>query len=393
MDSTTFRDFLPVELSLDDRLPADIQLVMAYRYGIAADACSAALKRGLQAFPHLMGKLEGARILPPAGDFLLETEDLPGVVGICDLEEMPLSEQSATFIPESCADSLFAVRLTQFAETDLSVLGLRVSHAAVDGSGLALFINHCTAALRGCEAPPIFHERSYGFGQTLDGADEPPHGYCEAGRAAGEDAPVGSSATLFAIQAEKVRWHFQAASILDARLKLGAWLCTALREKFSEVALWCDPRGLNGIPATYTGNLGCFLHFPLRGTTAEEFTKQLRATATRSGFQRIAETHRSIKLAELRGNPLAWDGGGRDVLQLNLVPHAVDGTDFGSGVPDFALLLSRNSSGLRISLTPDASRFVIETCLPGVLGDDLLEKCRAAGLEPSPWCRGEKPCK
>jgi hypothetical protein len=51
------------------------------------------------------------------------------------------------------------------------------------------------------------------------------------------------------IAAENVRRHFQTTSLLDARMRLGAWLCGALAERFPEVALWCDPRGLNGIPA------------------------------------------------------------------------------------------------------------------------------------------------
>ncbi len=376
-------DFAPLDLSVDDLLPADIELVMGYRGRITEEACAAALERGLRAFPHLSGKLEGMRIVPSEGKFALETLDLPGVMRFRDLEEMPLAEHSAAFIPEGRADALFAARLTRFPETDLSVLGMRVSHAAVDGTGLALFIMHCTAASRGVAAPPLFHGRNHGFGASLDGPDEAPHGYRNAEATPQED--VLATPTLFSIPSENVRRHFQSASPLDARLKLGAWLCTALESRFNEVALWCDPRGLNGIPATYTGNLGCYLHFPNR---TDDLTKQLKATATRAGFQRIADTHRRIKLAESQNRPLVWEGG---ALQLNLVPHAVAGTDFGGGLPGYAILLSRNSSGLRISLTPDASRFLIEACLPDGLGEILLEKCHAAGLEPSPWCRGGKP--
>jgi len=374
-------DFAPLNLSVDDGLPADIELVMGYLGGIAAEVCSAALERGLRAFPHLTGKGEGMRIVPSEYGFELETVDLPGEMGIRGLEELPLVEQSVLFIPEGRADSLFAARLTSFPETNLGVLGMRISHAAVDGTGLALFIMHCTAESRGVGAPPLFHERRYGIGAYLEGTDEPPCGYREA--ASMEDETARSIPTLFAIPAESVRRHFQATSLLDSRLRLAAWLCAALESRFPEVALWCDPRGLNGIPATYTGNIGCYLHFP----NCADLTKQLKATAKRAGFRRIAETHRRIKLAESRGRPLIWQGG---ALQLNLVPHAVAGTDFGTGLPGYAILLSRNSSGLRISLTPDASRFLIEACLPDGLGEVLLEKCRAAGLQPLLWCRGGK---
>jgi hypothetical protein len=250
---------------------------------------------------------------------------------------------------------------------------------------------HCTAAMRGVEPPDVFHERRHGFGECLDGAWESPQRYREGFAAA--DAEAQTTPVVFAMQADTVRRHFNASSILDARLRLGAWLCAMVSARhpvFAEVGLWCDPRGTNGIPASYTGNAGCYLHFPLRDRTADDLTHDLRKMTTRAGFQRIADAYRQIKRAEAEGRPLVWDGPGNDILQLNLVPHAVAGTDFGHGLPAFALLLSRNSSGLRISLTPDASRFLIEACLPDGVGDFLTESCRAAGLQPSIWCRGRK---
>lgn len=385
-------NFAPLDLSVDDCLPADIELVMGYRGGVTRDVYETALKRGLRAFPHLTGKLEGLRIVPPEGEFGLETVDSSRVMSIRDLEKMPLCHQSTTFIPKGRADSVFSARLTRFTGVDLSVLGMRVSHAAVDGTGLALFIAHCTAALRGVQTPAVFHERRFGFGTNEGVSDEAPLGYRTAGNPTAKEDLAGCALTLFAITAETVRSYFDAASLRDARSKLGGWLCAGIGGHFPEMALWCDPRGLNGIPPTYTGNLGCFLHFPLRGTTADELTMQLKATATRTGFQRIADTHRRIKLAESRGRPLVWDGAKMGVLQLNLVPHAVAGTDFGGGLPEYAILLSRNSSGLRISVTPDASRFLVEACLPDDLGEMLFEKCHAAGMKPLPWCQGENRC-
>ncbi len=377
-------DFAPLELSVEDLLPTDIELVMGYCGRLWAEDCTAALVRGLNAFPHLTGKLDGMRIVPAEGLLEWEAVEIPGAMPIRDLEKMPLASQSATFIPAGRAGSLFAARLTHFPNADLTVLGMRVSHAAVDGTGLALFINECTAATRGVGTPPLFHERRHAFGTKFDGEDKAPEGYREVAGAASENLP-DHHPNLFAIPAENVRRHFQATTLLDARLRLGAWLCAALKSHFPEVALWCDPRGLNGIPATYTGNLGCYLHFR---NSPDDLTRQLKATATRAGFQRIADTHRRIKLAESRGRPLTWKSA---ALQLNLVPHAVAGTDFGNGLPEYAILLSRNSSGLRISLAPDASRFLIEACLPDGLGDELLENCVKARLDPSPWCQGGKP--
>ncbi len=380
-------DFTPIDLSLDDILPTEIELVMGYRGRLSAMECTAALGRGLRAFPHLMGKLEGMRLAPSGRGFNLESVNSTGAMRIRDMENMPLASQSAAFIPEGRADSLFAARLTYFPDAELSVMGMRVSHVAVDGTGLALFINECTAEKRGVATPPYFHERRHAFGTQSDCDDEIPEGYIEAGGATGDYLLAASRPSLFTVASENVRSHFQASTLLDARLKLGAWLGDLLAADFPEVALWCDPRGLNGIPATYTGNVGCYLPF---ANCAESLKQGLKAMATRSGFLRIADTHRRIKLAESRGHPLLWDAEGRRSLQLNLVPHAVAGTDFGVGLPEYAALLSRNSSGLRISLTPDTSRFLVESCLPGGLGDKLLEKSAHAGLAPSPWCRGGK---
>ena len=391
-------DFAPLSLSVDDRLPADIQLVLAYRHRLSPVVCAEALERGLQSFPHLTGKADGVagklpeRIVPSGGGTVLEVMESPAVMDIGDLEALPLEEHAAAFIPELCKPgSLFQARLTRMPDSGLSILGLRVSHMAVDGSGLACFIMHCTAALRGVEAPAVFHERRYGFGGSVDGPHETPHRYRDCGATA--DAEAQTKPVVFAIHAGNVRRHFNTSSILDARLRLGAWLCsvTAARHPaFTEIGLWCDPRGTRGIPAGYTGNAGCYLHFPLCERTVDDLMRDFRKMTTRAGFQQIADTYRRIKRAEAEGRPLVWDGPGNDILQLNLVPHAVAGTDFGGGVPAFALLLSRNSSGLRISLTPDASRFLIEACLPDGVGDSLAQACCAAGLQPSIWCRGRK---
>lgn len=72
MPRSATTDFEPLDLSVDDLLPTDIELVMGYRGELAAEHCAAALERGLGAFPHLIGKLEGMRIVPSVGGFALE---------------------------------------------------------------------------------------------------------------------------------------------------------------------------------------------------------------------------------------------------------------------------------------------------------------------------------
>jgi len=393
-------DFPPLALASDDRLAEGIELVLGYRHGLATDAVMEAMRCGLRGFPHLTGQADGEagepprRIVPSEQGTVLEVVESSVEMTIGGLEALPLEEHASVFMPHGGDGGspvpLFGARLTRMP--GLCVLGLRVSHMAVDGTGLAWFISHCTAAMRGVALFPVFHDRRHGFGRHLDGPDDPPHRYRAGGPWVG-DPLAGNHPLVFAIQADVARMCFNAPSLLHSRLHLAALLCavTAGRHpEFTELGLWCDPRGTNGIPAGYTGNAGCFLHFPLRGMTAEDLTRQLREMTTRAGFQRIADSYRRIKRAEADGRPVMWDGPGNDVLQLNLVPHAVAGTDFGGGVPAIGLLLSRNSSGLRISLTPDGSRFLVEACLPAGVADSLVEACRAAGLRPSIWCRGRK---
>ncbi len=397
--------FEPLSLSEDDKLPTDIELVMGYRGIIPIDHCAAAMQRGLPFFPHLSGRmihdaqLQRTFIIPASGELQMEVVESNEVTSIADWESMPLRQQSSAFIPQQRntteAGSLFGIRLTHMHSSGLSVIGMRVSHAAVDGTGLALFIHHCTTPIRGVDGVTLYHKRKYGFGTHLDGPDEIPYGYEMAyGNRASvwtDDVLTHSMPVVFVIPVGEVKKHFDVVSILDARLHLGAWLCLHLAQlhtQYEELALWCDARGTNGIPATYTGNVGCFLHFPLSQNERQKLTQQLRSVASRGGFQIIADTYRNIKQAEARGHPLQWSGASKNILQLNFVPHAVAVTDFGYGLPSYALLLSRNSSGLRIALSVDASCFLIESCLPDGLGNSLVEACRAAQMNVSMWCHG-----
>lgn len=398
-------EFAPLTLSEDDRLPTDMELVMGYDGLLSPDAVAAAMLRGLKSFPHLTGKIIRdpasaiEQIVPTSGTMRLEVVETMGPASIAGWQGMALAEQSKAFIPgaldAAVAGSLWQARLTLFPDAGRSVIGLRVSHATVDGSGLAWFIHQCTAEFRGADPCIVFHERIHGFGQKLDGPDDSPHGYREANsRAASvweDDALARATPRVFTLPVSRIMARFGASSWIDGRLRLSAWLCLAVARmvpQIEEVGLWCDARGTNGIPASYTGNTGCFLHFPLRGTSDHDLARALRNVASRRGYARIADTYRRIKLAESRGHPLVWEGIEKNVLQLNLVPHAVAVTDFGKGLPTYALLLSRNSSGLRIALAPDTEHLIIEACLPDAVGQGLVEECRQAGLAPVSWCAG-----
>jgi hypothetical protein len=221
-------NFDPLILSEDDQLPTPIQLLMAYRGVICSDQCEEAFLRGLVEFPHLTGKLTRGlhgrldKIVPSEDPFSLELCEVENVLDFEDLASFSLEKLSNDFFP-SQGESLFKARLTIFRNVGLSVLGVCVSHAAVDGIGLACFISNCTAALRGVEPLTVFHDRSYGFGSCREGGmNEVPEGYSAAESRAITDDAVDFIPTYFVIPVERARKFFGASSLLDARLRLGA---------------------------------------------------------------------------------------------------------------------------------------------------------------------------
>lgn len=399
--------FDPLKLGAVDHLPVDIELVLAWNHCIDPVALESAFLSALRRFPHLTGRLAVDEknpywsIEPSATGVPMEVLGSGESLATLDLKQMTLMEHRTKFMPATAQNSphkhLLKMRLTLFPGP-MSILGIKVSHAAVDGTGLALFLNHCAAALRKRQPLEVFHERHHIRGNTPQESDPLPHRYRKTDHCLPDPDPLARiPSIIFELDIEATHCSFNAGTMLDARLRLAAWLCieaASMHPPFSEVAVWCDPRGLNGIPPTYTGNSGCYLHFPLRNIG--ELTSGLRSLATRSGFHLIAETHRRIQQTKAAGNTIVWYGPGKDILQLNLVPHAAESANFGAGPPVFGLMLSRNSSGLRISVTPDATRFLIEACLPNTLATDLVDACLKAGLNPRIWCQGsdrnEKPC-
>lgn len=396
-------DFAPLLLSEDDRLPTDIELVMAYRGQLDPQKMASAWKAGLAHFPHLTGIIRNEEqssrswIVPVQGDIMMEWCQSDAVGHFDELKHLSYDQQSSRWIPpmlpESVAGALWQSRLTTVPDANLSVIGIRVSHAAVDGAGLALFIQHCSNAVHGGVPVPVCHDRSVTFPDAVYSHSPPPQGYSCVGENNlwSRDVLAKSTPVLATVPLERVMNVFESNSVLDARLRLAAWLCLLVAEcqpQTEEVALWCDARGVCHVPVDYTGNAGCFLHFPLREAGADTLVKKLRGVATRSGFARIAETYRQLKNAEISDHPFFWNGLQRHVLQLNLVPHVVGGTDFGIGLPGYAMLLSRNSSGIRIAFTPDGKRLMIELSLGDKTNHDLRERLLSSKLFAEIWCDG-----
>lgn len=396
-------DFAPLLLSEDDRLPTDIELVMAYRGLLDPLKLAGAWKAGLSHFPHLTGIIHKEEpssrecIVPVQGDIMAEWCESDVVDDLNDLKHLSYVRQSSLWVPPklqgSVTGALWQSRLTTIPHAEISVIGIRVSHAAVDGAGLAWFIHHCTAAGLGRVIAPVCHDRCLRLPDAAATDSSPPQGYaCEGENDVwSRDVLAKSTPVLVTVPVDHVMALFEARSVLDARLRLAAWLCLLVAEcqpQTEEVALWCDARGVSHVPVHYTGNAGCFLHFPLRGVDAGSLVEKLCGVATRSGFARIADTYRRLKKAESSGRPFVWNGLQRGALQLNLVPHVVGGTDFGIGLPAYAMLLSRNSSGIRIAFTPDGARLMIELSLADETNQYLRAKILGGNLFADIWCDG-----
>ena len=369
--------FPAIHLSADDLLPTDIVMLLVYRTPAAGVAES--LDAGLRVFPHLTGKLAGGppRIVP-AGDeaFAMETEESTEDPAVEDFERMADETMCARFVPAAREGGLFAVRRVDFPRTGLMALGLRVSHMAVDGTGLGWFLAHATAGARGVAAPPVVHDRA--AMRVADGVcGEIPEGHVAR-------KPEGAPAV------GRPLWFAVPMAAAGQRNAFAAWLCGEIARidpMIRRVAVWCNTRGRGGPPPTYTGNAGCYRHVDIAGDDAE-LALGIHALATRSGLARARRMHQEILRLRAAGREVWWDGPRADVLELNLLAPPVEVADFGSGSPAFALLLSRNSNGLRVFPGVCGRRFVVEATLPPGMAAALVEACAKRGLAPEVWGGG-----
>ena len=391
--------FLPIRLATDDFVPTNMVLIVVYPYEIEPMMLSLALQQGLKAFPHLCGAITGdpfqfdLRINPRDEGIYLEVWESESELQVADIEAMSMDEHFDHFAPTHTGNylksaleessPLFQVRLTSFKRAGISVLGLVASHMAIDGTGLALFLRHCIADFLVSQPPQVFHDRNLLHAGDNNPASTLPYRYEEL-----TDDPLAllhqwEIATrcppgIFTVSVERACQYLGVSSIKAARFALTALLCSELAKhhsQFSEIALWCDPRGTLGIPKTYTGNVGCYIHLPLQAGGVPELAGQLQSMATREGFLRIANTYQALKYAELAGQTVIWDGLDPAVLPVNLVPYVKSRIDFGGGLPCYGQMLTRNSHGLRLWVTPDGQQFVVETCLPSPLPRALIESC------------------
>lgn len=403
--------FQPLPLCLEDALPVGMVLLLGYRRRLEPAALRQALQTALQAFPHLGGGLRlewqplRAELVPENRDVQMECTRA-GNVFLRDLECLDQDTLLSLFAPSAAATArtpmkalqapLLQLRLTRLAD-EACVLGLLVSHMALDGSGLALFLEHMTAAMRGGSAPPVIHDRRVAFPATLPADMTLPPEYREVqhlslAMAQVQDPLAASQATVFSVAPESLVRSLGPVSMAQARLFLAALLAreaALLQPGRNTLALWCNARGLGHVPRNYTGNAGCYWHLPLELEVEDprHVFVQLKRLISRKGFAGIADAYARLKAAEAAGRHVFWSGPGDHLLSLNLVPHARDAADFGRGAPAYAQLLTRNVSGLRIFVTPDGGRFVVEAALPPGHGDALMAACERSGLAAQAWHR------
>jgi hypothetical protein len=404
-------DFPALQLSADDLLPTDILMLLAYRN--LPDNLAQPLAGGLRIFPHLTGRIDGSiersieghgfpSIVPnSSGSVSLEMETSEEALAARDFPRLSLNEHLARFAPAVEEGKLIALRRVNFHRTGVSALCLRVSHMALDGTGLGLFLAHATAAARGVTAPPVTHVRSSllgGGGGLPSGGGHVPeaHVECPLARAPWIERPDRLAATpprWITMPLDAVTDSFGGgADPSRARNRFAAWLCTEISRiapHFRRLAIWCNSRGRGGAPPTFTGNAGCYLHRDITGDEAE-LAKEIQRIASREGLARARQTHQEIIRLRESGREVWWDGPHEDLLQLNLLSPPVAVADFGSGRPIFALLLSRNSSGLRIFPSVCGTRLIVEATLAEEVTAALVNACAKRGLTPHSWGGGDR---
>ena len=398
--------FEPLVLGEDDHLPVAIELLLGYRCDIAPTRLLDCLRCGLVAFPQLAGTIEGewgdgTRVVTwhPAGGVVVElAEDRLEPDAFADWQVAPAVCLRERFMPRMLwsgeSAPMLALRLTRCPATAMSVIGVIVSHEVVDGAGLAWFLAHCTAALHGRVVPSLVHRREVigvlARGGGRAGGITLPPGYAVAGDVMGleHDGLAGLGRPVcFGVPIDDVVLRRTGASgVRDLRFRLAARLAALaarLDPALRELAVWCDPRGCGSVPASFTGNAGCYVHLPLAADGAGELERDLKSLVTRAGFVRINRTWTHIGDARAAGVKVIWKGSdptaASRMLQLNLLSQPARVADFGGGPPAAGVLLARNSPGLRISHAPDGGSLWVEACLPGQLGEALRESWREGG--------------
>jgi hypothetical protein len=383
-------------------------LLLGYGYRLDPVLLRNSLQGALQAFPHLNARIQFS--LDPLQAELVPSFDMVQIEWVKAGAPAPrnfelLDQQTllARFAPSSASevrsplqalqDPLLQLRLTWLAESDRSVLGVMASHMVLDGTGLALFLDHLTATIQGRTPPTVVHDRRHTFSASLPADQTLPAHYHEItdltmAMAQEQDPLTAVPATVFSVAVQNLEENFLTKSASDRRLYFAAQLCQEVAKHQTNretMALWCNSRGLGQVPRNYTGNAGCYVHLPLGAGDPHVGYRHLKHAISRKGFAETAQTYARVKANEAAGRLVFWNGPKDELLSLNLVPHVPNVANFGKGDPTYAQILTRNVSGLRLFNTPDGNRMVVEASLPRGIGSALVDRCRDMGLSVELW--------
>ena len=398
------RDFPPVALSSYDDLPKDIMWVGMYAGLVEAEKVAMLFEAGLKHFPHLTGRLckQTWQIVPAERDLEIELMKTKAKVDSRDLEALPVEELGSRYLPNEDKwhgqNYLLGVRILHLVNINKTIIGLRISHCVVDGAGLGLILKTGLLELMGKDPLLPIHDRA-AFKNCRNkevSSNVPsniPQGYqtLEQNSESLRDEVNGTQESImFTIAISEIKEKWQCKSLIESRVHLAAWLsseCKKAEPKLKELAAWCDVRGIRGFPQSFTGNCGCFVHYPLATDhqTMAGYWKQLTG---RKGFKKIADIFAQLQVAEMTNQPLLWKNDD-SILQINIVPHSLAHFDFGYGKAEFGLLLARNSPGIRISVTPDDRHFLIEAEVAKPIQEHLLNAAHSSGFEVTLWGEGK----
>ena len=385
------RHFPAVVLSSFDELAEDIKWGGVFRGRVDVEAVVRLLDRALDFFPHLTGAIcqSSWRIVPVKRAVHVTLYQSDKEISMPDSDGISETQLCSTLMPdeESWRENglLFGVKMVHCHQQNRTLIGMRVSHCALDGKGLGLMLQAGLSSCLGLKVDGLIHDRAV-LEQPARDLDFLPCGYDRlSSRQLKRGLRAGKKANkvvrlLFSVTELKERW--EESSLKQVRILLAAWLsaqCKVAEPLLQELAVWCDVRGLGGVPQQFTGNCGCFVHYPLSEslTLMQGHWKHL---TSRLGFKKIAKVFAQIQAAEHSAEPLRWRED-ESVLQVNIVPNTIADIDFGYGKAQFGFLLARNSSGIRITTSPDGKQLVAELDLSQPLQQHLVEAAEREGME------------
>jgi len=390
--------FEAVSLSVYDKLPRDIMWVGAFRGMITVEEVAQLLEKGLERFPHLTGVIcqESWKVIPAERDLRLEDAVCEENIDIERLQQLSAELLYERFMPDrdnwSQSGYLFGGRVVRFPQLNQTVIGIRISHCVVDGVGLGLFLKASLFAMVGRDVSPPQHERELLLSDDVLNLNGIPKGYeiataqPHAANSLGSLFDSASGTTLFTLSIDEIKRRWGGDTLVAVRTRLAAWLsaeCKKVNPQLNQLAVWCDVRGIQGVPQDFTGNCGCFLHFPLSSSETEMHAHWKHLTR-RGGFREVAKVFSQLQAAEKQGRPLQWKDD-NSVLQINIVPSSIANVNFGYGKALFGVLLARNSPGIRISTTPDKQYFLIEVELPEFTRNHLVDVAQCEGFTVELW--------